>query len=440
MLWNKGKRFGEMYTDGQLDVLGFDPRGVNLSSPSISCFPHDAYRDRWRWLVQSWPEVSGYDTLNRMDAINEATLRACEDKYGDIPRFLTTAFVARDVDAIREALGEDTLTAFMVSYGTGIGQTYAQMFPDRVGNVALDGMEFVRDGWTPWGWSVTSLDNVTDAFEDGLIGECVRAGPKGCALAMDELQSDDVYESAREALSSKVHTLIQSTKQRPISGVSSQGAGIVSYENLVEWLYHLLYQPPNWKSGVQALAELENGNATLVLEEFHKTLWTFDPSKKRSSPQSSELEMMVLCGDSADAEQKSLAWWKDLHVNMTAKSWISGSSRLSATLPCRHFKWQPAEIYRGGFNNTLRNPLLLIGGPYDPATPLRNGRRLAKEMGNNARMLVHHGYGHSSARDLSACSNAVIQAYILNGTVPQTAEVHCHADKKPFDADFLGVP
>lgn len=48
-------------------------------------------------------------------------MRTCREKYGDIPRFLTTAFVARDVDRIREALGEEKLTGFMISYGTGIG-------------------------------------------------------------------------------------------------------------------------------------------------------------------------------------------------------------------------------------------------------------------------------------------------------------------------------
>ena len=51
-------------------------------------------------------------------------MRALDEKYGDIPRFLSTAFVARDVDMIREALGEDLLTGFMVSYGTGIGTVF----------------------------------------------------------------------------------------------------------------------------------------------------------------------------------------------------------------------------------------------------------------------------------------------------------------------------
>ena len=59
--------------------------------------------------------------ISRSARMSEAVMRGCKEKFGDIPRFMTTAFVARDVDAIREALGEETLTGFMVSYGTGIG-------------------------------------------------------------------------------------------------------------------------------------------------------------------------------------------------------------------------------------------------------------------------------------------------------------------------------
>jgi hypothetical protein len=150
---------------------------------------------------------------------------------------------------------------------------------------------------------------------------------------------------------------------------------------------------------------------------------------------------------------------------MIKQSWISASTNLYWSLPCRHFKWKPAEVYRGEFNNTLSNPLLLIGSVYvsvlilcrtdiqDPATPLRNARRLAKEMGDNARLskpephmiiegiakkpiVVHHGYGHSSARDPSSCTNDRIRAFLLNGTLPEQSEVDCYADSKPFDDGY----
>jgi len=72
---------------------------------------------------------------------------------------------------------------------------------------------------------------------------------------------------------------------------------------------------------------------------------------------------------------------------MFLRSFISGNDRLFNVLPCRHFKWDVAEVYRGDFNHSLTTPLLLFGETYDPATPLRNGRRLAGALGQeNARL------------------------------------------------------
>lgn len=119
---------------------------------------------------------------------------------------------------------------------------------------------------------------------------------------------------------------------------------------------------------------------------------------------------------------------------MTSKSFISGNSRFTNVFPCRHFAtyWPDvAEAYRGPLNNTLKNPVLLIAETYDPATPLRNGRRLAAEMGKNARLIAHHGYGHSS-RDLSNCTETLAKAFILNGSVPEDPETACYANEKPY--------
>lgn len=103
----------------------------------------------------------------------------------------------------------------------------------------------------------------------------------------------------------------------------------------------------------------------------------------------------------------------------------------------------PAEVYRGGFNHTLANPLLLIGETYDPATPLRNGERLLEALGHpNARLIRHHGYGHSS-RDTSACTEALKKTYLSTGEVPKQDKTDCYADSKPFSdpktAHLFGV-
>lgn len=88
-------------------------------------------------------------------------------------------------------------------------------------------------------------------------------------------------------------------------------------------------------------------------------------------------------------------------------------------------------MYRGDLVHTLRNPVLLIVETYDPAILLRNGRRLSQEMGDNARLIMHHGYGPSS-RDTSKCTGSIAKNFILHGTLPEEQETACYANEKPY--------
>lgn len=161
---------------------------------------------------------------------------------------------------------------------------YAQMFPHRVGRCIADGMEFVVDGQKPWGWALTSLHNVTAAFEEGLVGECIAAGPDRCALAQHGVTAS--------SLSRRIHALLDRIKHRPIPGYSDKlGPGIVTYELALEWLYGALYNPQAWPKVARGLFELEGGNATLALEQIGAK-WDDKPSSK---PSSAELSPLVIC-------------------------------------------------------------------------------------------------------------------------------------------------
>ncbi|KAI1191174.1 alpha/beta-hydrolase [Nemania serpens] len=436
--WRAAEDVTERLSDGQFDVLGWDPRGVNASLPAIACYPSNAYRDRWSLLTGQYREVSTPPEaqLELADAMNEALFRACWEKYGDLGRFISTAFVARDLEEIRKALGEDELTGYLVSYGTGIGQTYANMFPNSVGRMILDGTEYVRDHRMLGGFGWTALDNVTDAWHDGFLGECLNAGPDHCALA----RSRDNATVTLDALESRMDTLITSLIQRPIPGYSkSIGPSLVTYSSLVAAIYSALYKAQTWPTVAQMLYELEGGNSTLAVEMLDKAEWEYDPTSTPAlfpKAASEELGALVICADSYDAPQPAdgPVWWAALWANMTSQSWIAGNSRFFDVFPCRHFAtyWpKPAEVYRGDLNQTLNNPVLLIAETYDPATPLRNGRRLLTEMGSNARLIVHHGYGHSS-RDKSSCTDRLAKTYILEGKVPREQETDCYADGKPY--------
>ncbi|KAH7001416.1 Alpha/Beta hydrolase protein [Ilyonectria destructans] len=437
-VWRAAELVTKRFSDGQFDVLGWDPRGVNASLPAMSCFPYNAHRDRWSMLANQYREVSPSPMaqLEVADAMNDAILRACWEKHGDLPRFVSTAFVARDLEEIRKALGEDELTGYLVSYGTGIGQTYVNMFPNSVGPIILDGTEYVRDHRLLGGFGWTALDNVTDAWTDGFLGECINAGPEHCTLA----KSKDGHSVSLKDLEKRMETLVTSLIERPIPGYTDfSGPSIVTYSSLVSVIYDSLYNAQSWPALSQMLSELEDGNSTLATAFLERTAWEYDPTlpaPPSRRPSSDELTTLVICSDSYDAPlpPDDLNWWASLWANMTAESWIAGSPRFFDVFPCQHFTdyWpKPAEVYRGDLNNTLNFPVLLIAETYDPATPLRNGRRLLAEMGDNARLVVHHGYGHSS-RDTSNCTDAIAKAYIMGRELPQESETACYANEKPY--------
>lgn len=270
---------------------------------------------------------------------------------------------------------------------------------------------------------------MTDAWNDGFLGECVKAGPDRCALATVDAKGK---HTSLKSLSSRMKSLLDSILHRSIPAHTPLlGPGIVTYEYLIKLIYESLYNPYTWPETASMLAQLEKGNATSAFEAINSHfMFNFTNTQKR--PSTDELGMMVICADAYDAPPQPIEWWLQLQANMTEKSFISGNDRLFDVLPCRHFNWRVAEVYRGNFDASLKNPMLLIAETYDPATPLRNGRRLAQAVGkDNARLVIHHGYGHSS-RHRSSCTEAIKRAYFVNGTLPSSLETDCYADEKPY--------
>ncbi|KAI0541771.1 Alpha/Beta hydrolase protein [Xylaria digitata] len=437
-VWNEAETVTKRFSDGRFDVLGWDPRGVNISLPTAACFPHNVDRDYWSLLTGQYRNTLAHiRQLETADAMNNATFYACQQRLGDFGRFVSTASVARDLEEIRKALDEEQLTAYFVSYGTGIGQIYANMFPNSVGRIILDGPQYARDQRLVGGWGWTSLDNVTDLWRDGFLGECVEAGPQNCALAKPRKHQGGPV--TLEELEVRMSVLLQSILARPVSGYTeSTGPSLITYSELVLGIYVSLYDPITWPATAQMLHELEVGNSTLAAASFelrreHESSLSC-PREKQSS---NELLHLAICADAYDAPmpEGGLAWWDRLWANMTDRSWIAGNSRFLDVLPCRHFTtyWpSAAEVYRGDLNHSLNNPILIIASTYDPATPLRNGRRLLEEMGQNARLVIHHGYGHTSRFNPSNCTDSIGRAYILDGTIPGEPETNCFADEKPY--------
>lgn len=163
------------------------------------------------------------------------------------------------------------------------------------------------------------LYNITDAWEDGFLRECVEAGPSHCALAQTTSSSRVTLQS----LKTRMEDLLEPMKSTPLIGYLPQsGPSILTYSTLIEMLFMMLYDSSKWPSYAQMLYELESGNTTLALLEMEKT-WQFDPSNEddwKKKPSSEELMMAVVCDDgylSHKDEPRSLEYWGEIQRNMT---------------------------------------------------------------------------------------------------------------------------
>src|SRR4051794_9936258 len=116
-----------------LDLIGFDPRGVDRSG-GIRCVS-DEFEDQ-HVFADDTPDTPEEQALK--EEASTGFIEGCTTKYGDTLRDYSTANTARDMDAIRVALGDDKISYYGGSYGTYLGATYASMFPDRVRAMVLD--------------------------------------------------------------------------------------------------------------------------------------------------------------------------------------------------------------------------------------------------------------------------------------------------------------
>ncbi|KAK0546435.1 hypothetical protein OC846_005279 [Tilletia horrida] len=450
--FGSGERFSNDFTEGNFDVLGFDPRGVNMSSPTLTCATNDAFSDRYLQLVTQRPAGEDAMRIARLsDSYSQAVWQACEEEHGDLLRYINTPFVARDLDLIRHTLGEEELTAIGFSYGSSLMQQYAVLFPERVGRVMIDAIVLKRAvcvslfspkfTQTVRGLAESLLGHEMEIWKQGMIGDCVRSGSKGCSLVPSG-QNITATE-----LEQRVDAFLGELKEHPLPATHPEfGPGLITYEQIVWIIFRMMYRVSNWPQMADALSDLiyhKNGTAALGMSDY-----AFDPSKDKEGPSWRGIHSphtiwrpvlnAVFCGDSLPEDEKdtlSLEDFVSYYQNASNTHPFSAGFLYYVVLGCRTFPRHltPIEIYRGNYTAKLKNPLLMTSSTLDPITPLHNAKASAAEWGyENVKLVIHEGYGHGITAQPSNCTNSHIRNMMVRGQWPTSAEVNCKADEAPF--------
>lgn len=414
-LYGNGKRIQRLVGD-DFHVLSFDPRGVNGSQPQAICYP-DAETRQARATVQS---LDAKRDSAGLYALASNLVRACADTMGEHGKYINTPQTAADMNDILDAVGQENMIYWGLSYGSLLGQTYATMFPERSERIIIDGVVNQFD----WYEALVEFDDFrdTDAVLDAFFDECIKAGD-ACALSG--------FGDSKDDLKRNVTGFLTSLKENPMPVyIDNKTYGVLDYITL--WLgavFPILYKPILWHPVAGILAELMKGNGTTALLAFG-----MDGGGPGDASLMLEHEMVIHLNDGASGK----ALWphaKNEVLNLL-RPLFNHSAFAFATFEEYSVKAQWAipktHTFKPRKGVKTSHPLLIFSTKYDPVCPLASAQ-LARESFVDSRLVTGNGYGHCTTSSVSSCVTKHLRAFLSNGTLPNE-DTMCDVDV-PFFTD-----
>lgn len=410
----------------RFDVIGFDPRGVGLSDP-VTCFPNQAAEDRFFADVPAFP-LTGRETA-RFTAAFAATAASCELLSGDRIEHASTANVARDMDLLRQAVGDEQLSYLGYSYGTILGATYSALFPDRVRGLALDGT-FDPAAWSGGEGSVGLRTGqgvaASEAFGE-FLDICAEVGPDSCLLAA--LGDPAVV----------VEEMFAQLQEQPVELPIGPGETMeVGYDDAVALSFSSLYSPIAWSDLATVLANLAVLSAPqpdLQSQRLTTAQRTSDESLGDILRRLGLIEDYPSIGGAlasmcVDGEHPARPWQYPAMADAADEEAPHfGRYRAWAGLQCEFVPYRDRDAYMGPWEQTTDAPVLVIGTRYDPATPYAFTEPYAARY-PDAAVLTVEGYGHTTLGQ-SSCANSAIATYLID--LEATDGASCGQDVAPFE-------
>lgn len=359
------------------DIVGIDPRGVGGSNP-IDCGVDPTE------LYSVDPTIETPEDRAALLEVSERYVDDCTIRFGDVLPYVSTRDVARDMDAVRAAMGDDQLSYLGFSYGTAIGQVYADLFPERVSRMVLDGVLELG----PTGLELAAEQAA--GFETALArwGEFCNAA-EGCETAGNALEAVEGVL----ALAEQPGGIPAPDADRPAGpGEASLGISLA------------LYSQSLWNELDAALAAALGGDGSqlVALADQYIRLGDF------------EIYFAVNCMDfdwPVDDPDAFLS---------TAKATAASSPHFGEALVNDYIRCVDWPVPADPLPPTSAPgtpPILVVSTTGDPATPYEAGVAVAERLENGV-LVTNEGDGHTVVADGKPCIDELVVAYLLDGTVP----------------------
>lgn len=378
------------------DIIGFDPRGVNQSEP-VMCFS-DKETDEFRAESSAPATAAG---LAESKDWYKRFAEACQKNSADVMTHVDTISAAKDLEALREALGEDTLNYLGFSYGTKLGITYADMFPDKVGRFVLDG------ALDPELTYSQLSEGQAVAFDGALktyVSWCLKQ--KTCPLS-----------GSVDSGMAQIQKLLDDIEKKPLPTTDSQRPLTLSLA--LSGLILPMYAETLWPTLSTALQGAMNGNgaALLVLADYGADREANGTYKTNSDA----ANLVINCLDYPT--DPDLDTMRVESADLQKKAPFFGQYMGYGALSCEYLPKGTHTPARMNVADT--EPIVVVGTTGDPATPYQWAKSMREQIENSS-LVTYVGDGHT-AYGRNTCITAMIDEYFVDGTVPKDG-ARCTAD------------
>ncbi|MGB7449674.1 MAG: alpha/beta hydrolase [Ornithinimicrobium sp.] len=372
------------------DIVGFDPRGVAESAP-IVCFDDDQMDE----FLGADPSPDDAAEEEASDQLVEDFVNACEEAAPDLLGHVSTVEAAKDMDVLRAVLGEGELDYLGASYGTFLGATYAELFPDKVGRLVLDGAIAPE-------LSEPELNlGQAEGFEQAArsyVKDCIDGG--GCPLG-------DSVDAGMERMTEFLNDV--DANPLPVSGDANteltEGWALLG-------IIVAMYDENAWSVLTEALESAFEGDGTTL--QFLANLYANRDAEGNYEGNGQQAIYAVNCLDrpaqeDGQTEEEMRAEFEE--VAPTFGRYLGGEGA------CADWPEEATQTL-DSYDAAGAAPILVIGTTGDPATPYEWAEILADTLDSGV-LLSYDGEGHTAYGRSNSCIDDTVDAYLLDGDVPQ---------------------
>ncbi|MBG6213292.1 MAG: alpha/beta hydrolase [Cryobacterium sp.] len=372
------------------DIVGFDPRGVGRSS-AVSCYD-SAQMDEYIYGLTV--AERGTDAwIAELSASADAFAAACAEQTGPLLGTVDTKSAARDLDLLRAVLGDTHLNYLGFSYGTYLGATYAELFPEKVGRLVLDG---AVDPSTS-NFEVTKTQAV--GFENALrayLTDCL-AG-KNCP-----------FRGSVDSAMTTIGALLKSVDTSPIMATDGRQLG---GNALLTAIIYPLYQATAWPQLSGMFDTVLHGSADGAFQ--FADAYNGRDADGNYSDNSTESFTAINCIDYAYNADPTVM--RAQAAELEAAAPVIGQFMSFGDIGCADwpykFTGERSEIHAPG-----AAPILVVGTTNDPATPYVWAQQLAAQLDSGS-LVTYTGEGHTAYNKSNSCVNNAVDSYLVDGIVP----------------------